>query len=349
MRSFAYVVLATAALAGCAESVAPSFPANAGRDAAIDPDGAGGQGGSNGGGGEGGGGEGGRGFVGPWCEMKTFCTACPRLDTLCDGDCPLRGEVCISTGCQDCDSGVCVELSSCQVTGAGACEKDDDCGDPAYICDCGDPEIAICEGRTGRCLRPDGGCDDSSDCVAGFACENSECVDRRVPCESGLDCPHGFACLFDSPYQRFCRRITRPCGVDRDCSALGVPCGDADEDGRRECMPSLMPNASAPVSCDKTQCSDDPAGPVCETTVGGLSAVCGRFGLCESDDDCCKSVDDCDQDDPKFECRDLWGDGRKECVLPGGSCDDSSQCPLRTLCASLRAGDPPACVGGAAM
>jgi hypothetical protein len=309
MRFFAYVLLAAAAAAGCGETATSTPPGDSG--------GMGGGGGSGGVGGSGGG-------DGSWCTTSALCPSCPDPSALCDGDpdCDV-GEVCLSTGCDD--------FSRCFVTGGGACEDDGDCGNPAYDCN----------SSIERCLRIDAGCDDSNDCVAGFACENSTCVDRRVPCETGSVCPHGFTCFVPSPDQRFCRRISRPCGDDRDCLTLGVPCGNADgsADGSKECMPSRMPNTPTPVSCDNTQCLDDEAAPVCESVVAGTVAVCGRFGLCAS-------VDDCVTD---FQCRDLWGDGRAECVMPGGSCVDSSECSIRNVCASPRAGEPPTCLGGAAM
>ena len=341
MRFFAYVLLAAAAAAGCGETAAPTPPVDAGRDADIDLDGgidggdggSGGLGGSGGMGGEGGhGGVGGSGSGGSWCTTSPGggCPACPDEDALCndaDTPCPV-GEVCVSTGCKVCLSTGCEDVKRCFVAGGGACDDDTDCGNPTYECD----------QSIGRCLRTDSGCDDSNDCLAGFACENNVCRDRRVPCETGSDCPHGFTCFFPTPDQRFCRRITRPCADDLDCLVLGVPCGDVDGDGAKECMPSLMPNAPDAVSCDKTQCTQE-ATPVCESTAVGTSAVCGWFGLCASVDDC---VDG-------FECRDLWGDGRAECVLSAGSCVDSSQCGNRNVCASPRPSGPPACVGGAAM
>jgi hypothetical protein len=133
-------------------------------------------------------------------------------------------------------------------------------------------------------LRIDPGCDDSNDCVAGFACENNECIDRRVPCETGSVCPHGFTCFFAPPDQRFCRRISRPCGDDRDCLTLGVPCGNADgsADGSKECMPSLFPKAPTPVSCDNAQCIDE-AAPVCVFSAGTFGAMAGRSASCQAD------------------------------------------------------------------
>jgi hypothetical protein len=343
MRCFAYVLLAAAAVAGCGETAAPTLPPNAGRDAGVDLDGGidggdGGLGGSGGMGGDGGaGGVGGSRGGGSWCTTAPFggCPACPDEDALCDADTPCAvGEVCVSTGCKVCLSTGCDDVKRCFVTGGGACDDTADCGNPAYECN----------QSIGRCLRlrtePD--CDDSNDCLAGFACENKVCMDRRVPCETGSDCPHGFRCVFPSADQRFCRRITRPCGSDLDCLVLRVPCGDADGDGLEECMPSLMPNVSAPVSCDNTQCTDE-AAPVCESVVEGTVAVCGRFGPCASVDDCVTG----------FQCWDLWGDGRMECVLPAvppaESCADSSECGERNVCASARPGEPLACVGGAAM
>ncbi len=339
MRSFAYLVLAAAAAAGCSESAAPMLPTNAERDAAVGPDGSlfgdgsvgdagpdsgpmtdgGTDGGLDGGGADGGldGGPDG----GAACNTSALCPSCPEADALCDADdpCPV-GEACVATGCGD--------LARCFVVGGGACDVDADCGDAAYECN---PVV-------GRCLRASPGCADSNDCLPGFACEANACVDRRAPCESLSDCPHGYACRFTSPDQRFCRRITRPCGVNLDCLALGVPCGDADGDGSRECMPSLDPNGPNPVSCVNAGCTSD-TDPVCETTLEGTRAVCGRFGLCGSSGDCAED----------FECRDLWGDGRLECVLSGGSCVDSSDCAPQQVCGTPRAGGPPACVSGATM
>lgn len=321
MRFVACVLLVAAAAAGCGETATPTIPPDAEREVTLDPDGsigAGGAGGSVSHGGTGGSGPNGGGA---WCETSTLCPSCPDPEALCDVEnpCPV-GEACLSTGCDD--------LSRCFVVGGGACENDDDCGNPAYECN----------QSIGRCLRIESGCDDSNDCVAGFACEDDVCVDRRVPCEGGSDCPHGFTCFFASPDQRFCRRITRPCADDLDCLVLGVPCGDADGDGFQECMPSLMPNAPNPVSCDNAQCLESDA-PVCESSVQGTSAACGQFGLCASSTDCIDG----------FECRDLWGDGRQECVVQAGSCVDSSECAPRTVCGSPRLGGPPACVAGAAM
>lgn len=322
MRFFACVLL-TLAAAGCGEAGAPTIPPDVERDASVDPDagteldGSVGDGGTDGSVPDGGAPDGG----GSWCNTSTLCPACPDPKLLCNGDnaCPI-GQVCLFTGCE--------ALSRCFVIGGGACDDDDDCMDPAYGCD---PTV-------GRCLRREPGCDDSNDCVAGFACEADTCVDRRVPCVSGSDCPHGYTCFVASPDQRFCRRVARPCADDLDCLVLGVPCGDADGDGLKECMPSLAPNEPEPVSCDVQQCTD-PSAPVCETTAEGTIAVCGRFGACSATVQCA----------PGFECRDLWGDGRAECVVPTGSCVDSSACAPRTVCASARTGGSPACVAGRTM
>jgi hypothetical protein len=328
MRFFAYVLLAATAVVGCGETAAPTIPFDAGRDAAIDSDGGPDLDGSIGDGGldggiqdggadastDGGAPDGG----GSWCETSLLCPSCPDPEALCDEDdpCPV-GETCLPTGCED--------LSRCFVIGGGACENDEDCANAAYECNT----------TLGRCLRNDPGCDDSNDCVAGFACEDDTCVDRRVPCVTGVDCPHGYTCFFGSADQRFCRRITRPCADDIDCLVLGVPCGDADGDGANECMPSLAPNEPDPQSCDTLQCPDAPS-PVCETAPEGNLAVCGRFGPCSAAVQCA----------PGFACRDLWGDGRQECVAGAGSCVDSSACDSRTVCASPRSGGAPTCIGG---
>jgi hypothetical protein len=325
MRFFAFFLLAAAVAAGCGETAASTSPDNAGNVASTDPDGGFGspEGGVDGGdpdGGVDGGLDGGEpDGGGSWCETGGICPACPDREALCDSENPCAvGEVCIPTGCED--------LSRCFVTGGGACVDDEDCGTPAYACN----------QTIRRCLRIDSGCDDSNDCVAGFACEYGTCADRRVPCESGSDCPHGYRCFFPSADQRFCRRITRPCDDNVDCLTLGVPCGNADGVGGQECMPSLPPES---VSCDNVECTLD--APVCETSVAGLTAVCGQFGLCASTADCV--------DVDRFDCRDLWGDGRKECVLKAGSCVDSRGCGPRQVCGSPRMEAPPLCIGGAAM
>lgn len=323
MRFFAYVLLVASIAVGCGETATGMGSPDGGPDASVDPDGSVDMDGSvpdgsvDGGGGDGGVPDGG----GSWCETSTLCPSCPDQDALCDAEnpCP-TGEVCLSTGCE--------ELSRCFQIGGGACGNDDDCADPDYRCDA----------TVFRCLRTEPGCTDSVDCVPGFACEQGVCVDRRVPCATADDCPHGYTCFSADVDQRFCRRVTRPCADDFDCLALSVPCGDADGDGASECMPSLLPILPDPVSCDISQCVE-PSAPVCETAPEGVLAVCGRFGSCSSSFQC--------PDD--LECRDLWGDGRAECVEPGGSCLDSSVCDPRTVCASPRSGGAPRCVPGAAM
>ncbi len=306
VRFLACVLLAVAATAGCGDA-ASNGSLDAGRDASIDPDG-GGDGGVDAG-----------VDAGSRCGTSALCPTCPDEEDLCDDESPCPpGEICLETGCDD--------LQRCFVTGGGACQNDGDCNDPDYACN---PEA-------GRCLRTTPGCDDSNDCVAGFACEMGMCADRRVPCVSVSDCPHGFTCRDIATDQRFCRRVTRPCDDDIDCQTLGVVCGDVENDGPMECMAPF--DVLDRVSCDNSQCLSD-AAPVCELTEQGIQAVCGQFGLCTS-------AADCAQD---FECRDLWGDGRSECVLPGGACLDSRQCAPREVCATPRTGGPPSCVGGAVM
>ena len=325
VRFFACVLLATTAVVGCGDAVPPAT-FDAGRDASIDLDGGldGGEGGMDGNSPDGGDGGTDAGFdAGPRCGTSALCPTCPDEEDLCDDDnpCP-AGKVCLETGCDD--------LKRCFVTGGGACQDDDDCADPDYTCNL----------EVGRCLRTTPGCDDSNDCVAGFACENNTCADRRVPCISVSDCPHGFACRVIADDQRFCRRVTRPCDANIDCQTLGVVCGDVEGDGPMECMAPFDPNEPDSVSCDNSQCLSD-VFPVCELTEEGTQAICGRFGLCATAADCADGFD--------FECKDLWGDGRSECVLPGGSCADSSTCPQREVCASPRISGSPSCVGGAAM
>ena len=331
MRFFAYGLLVALTVAGCGETATPPIPPGVVRDASIPDAGPDLDAATDDGGLEDGGLDGGLPDAGPdggptdgggsWCETSELCPSCPDPTQLCDDQTPCAvGEVCLPTGCED--------LSRCFVAGGGGCDTDADCANPAYRC----------ERSIGRCLRVEPGCDDSNDCIAGFACEDGTCVDRRLPCTEGADCPHGYGCFFVSPDQRFCRRIGRPCGDDVDCLVFGVPCGDPDRDGARECMPSRTPNTPGAPSCDVGQCSNA-AAPVCETTADGTAAVCGRFGACSSSVQCV----------PGFECRDLWGDGRGECVSGPGSCVDSRECESRALCGTPRTGGEPRCIAPAPM
>jgi hypothetical protein len=340
MRFFAYVLLVASTAAGCGETATSAVSPDGGPDASVDPDGSVDMDGSvpdgsvDGGDPDGGQPDGGTPDGGSWCETSTLCPSCPDPDSLCDptNPCPV-GEECLSTGCED--------LSRCFRIGGGTCENDADCCQESELCCAGEiceTQEYVCDRTVGRCLRAEPGCSDSVDCVPGFACEQGACVDRRVPCATAGDCPHGYTCFSAAIDQRFCRRITRPCSDDFDCLELSVPCGDADGDGANECMPSLLPILPDPVSCDITQCVE-PSAPVCETSPEGVIAVCGRFGSCSSSFQC--------PDD--LECRDLWGDGRAECVEPGGFCLDSSVCDPRSVCASPRSGGAPRCFGGAAM
>lgn len=318
VRFFAYVLLAAAAAVGCGNPASPpSITGGSGGSAATGGTGAAGNAGAGGAAAIGG-----AGGTTPACPTSTLCPSCPDAALLCDGDDACEtGEVCLATGCGD--------LRRCFALPGGACLGDDDCGtDLAYACNL----------EINRCLRVDGGCADSNDCVAGFACEDGVCTDRRLACTVVEDCPHGYTCRASGADQRFCRRVTRPCNANLDCQVFGVPCGDVDGDGQMECMAPFDPETGPTVSCDNSQCTS-PTFPVCELTDDATRAVCGRFGLCDSEGDCAAG----------FDCADLWGDGRAECVLRGGSCTDSRDCDERQLCASPRSGDPPTCVGVATM
>ena len=157
-------------------------------------------------------------------------------------------------------------------------------------------------------------------------------MDRRVPCEDYLDCPKSHVCS-TTPTASFCVRVYRTCHEDEDCAGFGSFCDDIDGDGTKECAGEIGGAGSA---CVNTMCSG--TAPVCEAGVTGTTAVCGDYGLCRTNNDC----------DTGFECVGLWQDGRRECVPPGGSCDQVTDCSLREVCAAPRGGGPPSCQAGSA-
>jgi hypothetical protein len=199
---------------------------------------------------------------------------------------------------------------------------DDPCGRhcvPHAACMAQDDCASGSECTMGRCTR-ESGCGDSRDCALGFACEAGACVDRRVTCGPGADCPHGFVC--DSAHGLpVCVRALRRCVSDTACGA-GMQCVDVDGDGLRECL--------ADGTCDSNRdCPDR----TCQTLPTERVAVCGDHGTCTEDSECPAGR----------RCRDLWGDGARECVLPGG-CESSSACPAGALCATDASGGAPRCL-----
>lgn len=289
-------------------------------------------GGSDGGGGEGGvagvgtggtgGGAGGTGGSVPACETSPLCQSCPT-EGFCDAnvDCDV-GSVCIESGCT-LDGAA---IKRCVFAGGGACNTTDDCP-PEREC----VEVPL-EGK--RCIKTTPGCSTRFDCVAGFACENGSCVDRRVPCDVDGDCPKNHVCG-NSGASEFCVRIHQGCAEEFDCVGLAPHCADVDGDGNSECAGVFDPNAPTLETCTNASCGD-PSAPVCEAGMVGSTSECGRYGLCLSDDDCVSGDI----------CAALWPDGRKECVPSGGDCTTFTDCPIQQVCAVPREGGPPACQAG---
>ena len=134
--------------------------------------------------------------------------------------------------------------------------------------------------------------------------------------------------------QKFCVRIHQDCEQELDCAGIAPRCEDIDGDGQKECAAPYDPNAASPTACVNSECLD-PERPVCEVSDDMRSAVCGRYGLCLTGDDCAEG----------FDCVLSWPDGRGECV-PGGDCTSVTDCPERQVCASPRAGGAAACQAG---
>jgi hypothetical protein len=252
-----------------------------------------------------------------------LCFFCPGECQTSD-DCAV-GETCAPSGCTTLGGD---PIHQCFPLPGGACEDNGDC--PAEY-DC------VEAFGKGKCIKQTPGCNTTRDCVLGFSCEDSVCVDRRVPCESYEDCPMGHVCK-TFPSAAYCVRVNQDCETEDDCSDPVTPfCDDIDGDGRKEC--AGRPNGSS-GPCLNSDCrAQNPSAPVCE--VGDISflAQCGQYGLCELDADCATG----------FICAPLWPDGRNECVEEvGGTCSQISDCPEQTVCASPRLGGPPSCQSGSA-
>jgi hypothetical protein len=267
------------------------------------------------------------GSSGP-CETNALCHTCPE-DFLCDtdDDCAFSGYVCVASGCETHGG---APIKQCQPSRGPSCDNDGDCPNASdYDC------LPVGAGPA-RCIRVTPGCDpatESFDCAPGFSCEDGACVDRRLPCDSYLDCPKSHLCT-TTPTSRYCTRTHRTCRDDVDCggfAAAGSFCADVDNDGAKECVGELGSTGEACVNAD---CGG--SAPVCESGAAPPAAACGEYGLCLDSNDCGVG----------FVCLSLWQDGRKECVLTGGTCDEVTDCPLHQVCAAPRNGGSPRCQAG---
>jgi len=297
-----------------------------------------GSGGATGTGGTGStGGTGGSGGV----ATKSICIAdTPPTSNLCGTErpCALPGSVCVDSGCKD---GAGAPIKQCQLSRGPSCVDKNDCSKTnpnAYEC------VAVSAGGGGkRCVRVDPGCDTATetyDCAPGFSCEGGACMDRRIPCDEPVDCPKSHACTSTS-VASYCTRTHRTCEQDTDCGGFAIAgshCADVDNDGRKECVGELDGSGAG---CVNTNCSgSDP--PVCEIDAKPITASCGDYGLCLTNNDC----------GAEFECAALWQDGRKECVrmpptpLPNNYCEKVTDCPPQQVCAAPREGGAPSCQAG---
>jgi hypothetical protein len=227
--------------------------------------------------------------------------------------CTFTAPPCASGACSASEELTCLDdgcRETCVPRGA-PCETPADC-----------PAGGLCKfnGTTRNCSPAATGCLDSRECPLGFACIAGACSDRRVGCDPDNLCPHNFYCETSGP--AFCLRLSRPCVNDGGCPT-GI-CRDVDGDGDRECI--------APGTCTtNAMCSGDDG---CMTVPGEVFASCGRYGACVS------AAADCASGQL---CLDLWGDGVRECVDPGGTCATTADCPTG-ICGSPGAGGPPTCL-----
>jgi len=225
--------------------------------------------------------------------------------------CAVHAPACAAGACADAEL-TCIDdgcLETCVPRGAP-------CATPA---DC--PAGGLCKfnGTTRNCSPAAPGCLDSRECPSGFACIAGACSDRRIGCDPENLCPFNFYCETSGP--AFCLRLLRPCAADGGCPT-GI-CRDVDGDGDRECI--------APGTCTSSaMCT---GADTCMTQPGEVFASCGRYGACATAADCASGQ----------LCRDLWGDGVRECVDPAGTCSTTADCTTG-ICGSPGDGGPPTCL-----
>lgn len=226
--------------------------------------------------------------------------------------CAMHAPACVAGACAASEELACIDdgcIETCVPRGA-PCETPADC-----------PAGGLCKfnGTTRNCSPVAPGCLDSRECPSGFACIAGACSDRRVGCDPDNLCPHNFYCETSGP--AYCLRLLRPCSADGGCPT-GL-CRDVDGDGDRECI--------APGTCTSSaMCSGDDS---CMTRPGEVFASCGRYGACATAADCASGQ----------LCLDLWGDGARECVDPGGTCTTTADC-ASGICGTPGTGGPPTCL-----
>ena len=240
-----------------------------------------------------------------------FCACGPPIGTDCSsgpGACT-ASETCTADRCG----------MHCTASGA-ACVSALDC--PAGSgCTC--PGGGTC--ALGYCHRATG-CGDSRDCALGFACEGGACVNRRFACGDEFRCPFGYMCSTGFAGGT-CVRLSRHCSTTEACMGTLTDvqlCIDVDGDGLSECQ------LSSGTCITNADCAA--MGVTCTPRSISGQATCGRYGPCRDATDCVSGQ----------ECRDLFGDGVRECVDPGG-CTNSASCPANQVCATPWDGGPPAC------
>lgn len=224
-------------------------------------------------------------------------------------DC-VPGTTCLPDGCG---------RNTCQLAGLP-------CGAPG---DCAEGSECFVGTIPPVCRKPDGGCNDSRDCPAGFSCDSGSCVDRRVPCDpESVGCPYGYFCndLDERVAQPYCQRVYRACESFDACPPF-FSCVDVDGDGESECRANGG-------DCDTFM---DCPGEVCGTTPD-------RAGACQAQGPCAGAMITCPSG---FECADVYGDGLVECVPTAGDCDVVQDCTPPGICGSLTEDGAMTCVSDA--
>ena len=216
------------------------------------------------------------------CAQNQICTS-NGCETVCklDADCP-QGDVCTN--------GLCTAPSS-------------NPGNPV-ICssnsDCTNGQICVGSGSWAKCVAPQSACTYSSECGAGMACANGECL---TDCSKGQACPSGTQCT-----KGVCEPTTgTQCTTDAQCSgstpkcvngtcepACGVgpsSCGANEVCENGACVANTQPSPNCSLGCAANQqCIDGFCRYTCTTPDGNLSQSCElidtRIGYCAKDSTC---------------------------------------------------------------
>lgn len=258
-----------------------------------------------------------------WACVTDVCVPMDACNT--DGTCD-RGE---------CVDGACVNPSSCNTNAECAAHSFCDDGvcnsDPCFETSC---DRGVCQVGVGMCVN-EGACTTANEevnCLEGFRCRESECVDEATFCED-LACDRG-ECSFAE------LACTNPgsCADDVDCldgyyCDEGACAVNACDDDMVECARGVCDAATAecvnPATCASSDACVDGFACVADTcvTIEDACQVGGCDGnqVCDIDDDALTAT----------------------CVESADGCTSALDCSAERVCVARVCEAPQACVADA--